>query len=148
MFILNEKPLQADTAFTHDDLNYPANWLRIASFEEKQAIGIVEVPDPEPVDSRFYWTHDNPKDLEQLKAQWTQQINITTSALLTTSDWMIIRKMERKIKVPELITEYRRAVIAENTRLTTLIDEAQDVPALIAVIDSQAWPQNPNNQMI
>ena len=148
MFILNERPLQVDTAFTHDDLNYPANWLRLASWEEKEAIGIVEVPDPEPVDNSFYWTHDNPKDLVQLKAQWTQQINATTSTLLSASDWMIIRKMERKIKVPEPITEYRRAVIAENTRLTLLISEALDVPMLITAIDSQAWPQNPNNQMI
>lgn len=148
MFILNERPLQADTAFTHNDLNYPANWLRIASWEEKEAIGIIEVPDPEPVDSHFYWTHDNPKDLEQLKAQWTRQINSTTSILLSNSDWMIIRKIERSIDIPKETVVYRGAVIAENNRLTALIEAVADVPALIAVIDSQDWPHDSNNAMI
>ncbi len=148
MFILNEKPLQVDTAFTHDDLSYPANWLRIASPEEKEAIGIVEKPDPEPVDDRFYWTADNPKDLDQLKAKWAQYINTTTSALLVPTDWMIIRTVERSIAVPKNISDYRHDVIKENNRLTKLIDLAVDVPALIAAIDSQIWPQDPNNPMI
>lgn len=37
-----------DRQFTHDGVNYPANWLRHASPEERTAIGLVEVADPEP----------------------------------------------------------------------------------------------------
>lgn len=49
MFLLNDKPLPLDTPFKDAEGNsYPANWLRLTSLEEKQAIGIVEVPDPEP----------------------------------------------------------------------------------------------------
>jgi hypothetical protein len=49
MFLLNGVPLPLDTPFRDASGNsYPANWLRLTSLEEKQAIGITEVPDPEP----------------------------------------------------------------------------------------------------
>jgi hypothetical protein len=49
MFMLNGSPLQLDTPFRDAQGNsYPPNWLRLTSLEEKQAIGITEVPDPQP----------------------------------------------------------------------------------------------------
>ncbi len=49
MFMLNDQPLPLDTPFKDAEGNsYPANWLRLTSLEEKQAIGITEIPDPEP----------------------------------------------------------------------------------------------------
>lgn len=49
MFMLNDKPLPLDTGFKDAEGNsYPPNWLRLTTLAEKQAIGIVEVPDPEP----------------------------------------------------------------------------------------------------
>ena len=49
MFLLNGVPLPLDTPFKDAAGNsYPANWLRLTTLEEKQAIGIIEVPDPEP----------------------------------------------------------------------------------------------------
>jgi hypothetical protein len=66
MFLLNNQPLAVDSAFTHNEISYPANWLRLASAEEKAAIGITEVPDPVRADDRFYWSGDInlPKALE------------------------------------------------------------------------------------
>ena len=62
MFLLNGNPLQLDTPFTIDGTSYPANWLRLTSIAEKNAVGITEVPDvTETYDSRFYWGVDNPK---------------------------------------------------------------------------------------
>ena len=40
-FKLDGNPLAYDVAFSHNDINYPANWLRLASLEEKEAIGIM-----------------------------------------------------------------------------------------------------------
>jgi hypothetical protein len=42
MFILNGKPLSPDVAFTDPatGVQYPANWLRLSTLEEKEAIGI------------------------------------------------------------------------------------------------------------
>ncbi len=49
MFLLNGQPLPLDTPFKDADGNsYPANWLRLTTIHEKNAIGITEVPDPEP----------------------------------------------------------------------------------------------------
>lgn len=64
MFILNGKPLSPDTAFTAGDIQYPSNWFRLASVEDREAIGITEVPDPVSFDNRFYWSIDNPKLLD------------------------------------------------------------------------------------
>ncbi len=66
MFLLNGNPLAVDTPFTANDIQYPANWLRLSTAEEKAAIGITEVADPVRADDRFYWNGDinNPKALE------------------------------------------------------------------------------------
>lgn len=64
MFLLNDKPLAIDTAFTHDGISYPNNWLRLATQAERAAIGITEVADPAVYDDRYYWGVDNPKALE------------------------------------------------------------------------------------
>jgi hypothetical protein len=61
MFMLNNKPLALDTAFTHNEIQYPSNWLRLASPQERAAIGITEVDDPASYDDRFFWGVDNPK---------------------------------------------------------------------------------------
>jgi hypothetical protein len=58
MFLLNDQPLAVDTAFTHNEISYPANWLRLATEAEKSAIGITEVADPVRADDRFYWNGD------------------------------------------------------------------------------------------
>jgi hypothetical protein len=50
MFLLNGVALPLDTPFRDAAGNsYPANWLRLTTIHEKNAIGITEVPDPEPV---------------------------------------------------------------------------------------------------
>jgi hypothetical protein len=64
MFMLNNKPLGLDVPFEHNEISYPANWLRLASPAERAAIGITEVADPERYDDRFYWAPGVPKLLE------------------------------------------------------------------------------------
>jgi hypothetical protein len=67
MFLLNNEPLAIDRAFSDSSgTQYPANWLRLSTAEEKAAIGITEVPDAIRADDRFYWNGDStlPKALE------------------------------------------------------------------------------------
>jgi hypothetical protein len=142
MFLLNNVPLPIDTPFEIDGTHYPANWLRLTSIEEKNAIGITEVADPERWDDRFYWGHDNPKDLDGLKTLWTAQVKDTANKLLSQTDWMYIRKIERNVDVPANTLAYRQAVIAECVRLVNAIVGSADVPALIAVVTTQGWPVN------
>lgn len=156
MFMLNGKPLALDVPFTHADIQYPANWLRLASAEERAAIGITEEADPERYDDRFYWGVGNPKDLEDeiivpdegpaytqkgLKSQWSAQIKDTANKLLSATDWMELRKLTRNIGVPTAIAQYRAAVLVECARLETAIEDAADVQALIDVVSAQQWPE-------
>ena len=66
-FKLNGELLPVDVAFTvgegENAINYPANWLRLTTLEEKNAIGITEVADPTVYDSRFYWGDGTAKTL-------------------------------------------------------------------------------------
>ena len=143
MFMLNGKALPVDTPFEIDGTNYPANWLRLTSIEEKNAVGITEVEDQTTqYDDRFYWGVDNPKELEQLKTSWIAQIKDTAGKLLAQTDWMVIRKAERDVAIPAATVTYRAAVVAEANRLETAINACSDVPALIAVVSAQGWPVN------
>ena len=65
-FKLGTKTIQLDTPFTHNDIQYPANWIRLASEADKSAIGLVWEADPVRADDRFYWNGDinHPKALE------------------------------------------------------------------------------------
>jgi hypothetical protein len=178
MFLLDNKPLSLDTPFKHNGISYPANWLRLTSLAEKQAIGITEVADEtSSYDDRFYWGVDNPKllnDREEsdedgnplyvqvydstvgehggmvntterlvtkgLKHQWTATVKGTANKLLAQTDWMVIRKAERDVAIPQATVTYRAAVLAECTRLVTAIAGAADVSALVTVVTAQNWP--------
>ena len=143
MFLLNGKQLPLDTPFEIDGTQYPSNWLRLTSLEEKNAIGITEEPDVQEVyDDRFYWGVDNPKDLASLKTTWIAQIKNTAGKLLSQTDWMVVRKVERDVAIPASIATYRLAVVIEANRLETAINECIDVPALITVVTTQGWPVN------
>ena len=139
MFLLNNQPLQIDTAFSHNGVNYPQNWLRLATPQERAAIGITEAPEPAWYDDRFYWGVGNAKDLDGLKTYWTDQVKDTTNKLLAETDWMVIRKVERNIDIPAETVTFRAAVLAECDRLVTAIAAAADVEALITVVTNQSW---------
>ena len=147
MLKLDNKSLSYDRAFTHNDIQYPSNWLRLASLEEKKAIGISEVADEPWFDQRFYWNVDNPKQLNDqpavdedgkdlgytqtgLKTQWSATQAEIAASLLVPSDWRIIKAKETGTNIPSAWKTYRAAVrTACNTRQTE-IGNAADVPAL------------------
>lgn len=146
MLQLDGKTLQYDRAFTHNGISYPANWLRLTTLEEKQAIGIVEVADTsQSWDQRFYWGVDNPKDLDQLKTLWKQKQSDIAGSLLSPSDWRVIKARELGSSVPINWFNYRRDVrTACNTRQTE-INACSDVQELKTLIDSNltSWPTKP-----
>ena len=147
MLKLDGKTLRYGKAFTHNGISYPANWLRLTSLKEKQAIGIVEVADPVVGvwDQRFYWGVDNPKDLDDLKTLWKQKQSSIAGSLLAPSDWRVIKARETGSNVPIDWFNYRRDVrTACNTRQTE-IDNCADVAALKELIDNPTttWPEEP-----
>ena len=68
-FKLDGNPLAVDVAFSHNDINYPANWLRLSTADEKKALGITEVSDSPTYDSRFYNGDGSGKELDDVDAK-------------------------------------------------------------------------------
>ena len=169
MFILDGKQLRPGRPFTHNGIQYPANWLRLTSWEEKAAIGITEQPDPTPVDTRFYWSEGNPKQLEDeevtvwedvvvdgvgigsttrtytqtgLKTQWKAQQDQTAYTLLAPTDWYVVRKSETDEAIPVGITSFRSEVRTVCEGRKNAIGLATDVPSLVGIVTFAGldWP--------
>ena len=152
MFTVSGQTIKYDRAWTHPDtgVQYPANWLRLTSLAEKQAVGLVEVTtSPDAVyDQRFYWNSSTPKQLNDvtdddgntttgLKTLWKSKQNEIAASLLAPSDWRVVKELEvnssfsaAKSAYPTAWQTYRAGVrTACNTRQTE-IDACADVPAL------------------
>ena len=148
MFMLDGNPLPLDTAFTHEEIQYPANWLRLATQEQRDELGITEIVYETRPDDRFYWVQDNgdgtftatAKDLEQLKANWSSTVNATAYSMLFPSDWMIVKQLETSTLVAQEWLDYRAAVRAEANRLNVAITAAETAEDLISIVSAQSWP--------
>ena len=160
-FKLNGSPLAVDVAFkTSDGTQYPANWLRLSTADEKTALGITEVADDPVYDSRFYWGDGTAKTLTDtnevdengdpvldengdqvvtlgVKSVLKAQEKATAGSLLARYDWYVVRKAEKSTAIPTAITTYRDGVrTACNTRETE-IDACADTAALVTLYGSK-----------
>jgi len=159
--------LKLDQPFEIDGVRYAASWLRYSTKKERDALGIVETPDAPTFDTRFYWSENNPKRLEDeeiteeytvvdeegnettetktytsrgLKTSWVLQTKQIVNQSLQNTDWYIVRKYERDVDVPVEVEEYRAAVHAEGARLEEAILAATTVEELKEVVTHQNWP--------
>ena len=140
MFMLNDKPLALDTSFTHNDIQYPANWLRMTTLAEKEAIGITEVADPVTYDDRYYWGPDNPKDLDQCKANLITQIKQTAGSMLSPTDWKIIRAAETGTSVDAATLTARAAIRTASNANEAAVAACATVDELAAL--QLTWPES------
>jgi len=155
--LLDGRKLSLDAPFTHNGFSYPANWLRLASKADKDALGIVEVPDlVESWDQRFFWGVDQegmliPKDHEQLKKQWVQTVKETAGQLLAQTDWMVIRQMDTGVEMPQDVKDLRSAIrIAANEKEQSLLDTL-DTLSLSEVVGASGffmWPGMPKEEPV
>ena len=125
-----------DKAFSHNNISFPANWLRVSTPADKEAQGISWVTPEEPPVVRA--------PLEREKADGIARVKDTAGKLLAQSDWMVIASVERSRVVADDWAEYRAAVIAEADRLETQFGTAESYEALDAIV--QNWPINPDEQ--
>lgn len=75
-----------------------------------------------------------------LKYTMNAQVKTQANSALAPTDWMVIRKAERDVAIPDVTVTYRAAVITECARLETAIAGAANVDALQAVMQAQNWP--------
>jgi len=144
MFLLNGQPLPTGIEFTHDGVTYPSNWLNLTSLAEKEAIGITEAADPESYDDRFYWGVNNPKDITQLKATWTNWANDTAWNLLQKTDYMDFRHLsDTGYTAPTAWVTWRASIREQLKTVKANIASATDVPTLQTAI-AVTWTPDPD----
>ena len=155
-FILNGNPLAVDVAFSHNDIQYPANWLRLSTAEEKTAIGITEVADDPVYDSRFYLSNGTAKSLNDenatdengdllkdengdqiiilgVKSVLKAQEKVTAGTLLAPYDWYVVRKVEKGTAIPSAISTFRDGVRTACDTIEKEIDACSDTAALVTL---------------
>ena len=156
-FKLDGSPLAVDVAFkTSDGTQYPANWLRLSSAQEKKDLGITEVADDPIYDSRFYWGNGTAKTLTDtnevdkngdplldengdqvvtlgVKSVLKAQEKATAGSLLAKYDWYVVRKAEKSTAIPTAITTYRDAVRTACDTREKEIDACSDTAALVTL---------------
>ena len=153
-------PVNVPFSITDDKgetINYPANWLKLSSAEEKTALGITEVADAPRYDSRFYNVDGSSKALDDvnqvdengdpvLDSYTGKQVVIygvktnlknnekkITSTLLGECDWYVTRKSEKGTAIPTEISTYRDAVRTANVTRESEIDACADTAALVTL---------------
>jgi len=157
-FLLNGKPLGIDVPFTVGDINYPANWLRLSTAEEKTAIGITEIENPKVYDLRFYWTDGTEKKITDtnevdengdplLDLNGNQVVNLgvksllkaqekdTANKLLAKYDWQVVRKMEKGIELDSKVSTYRDAVRTAYTTRVAEIEACSNTSDFVTLYD-------------
>ena len=140
MFVLNGKPLALDRAFTTEDgRQFPANWLRLASPEERAAVGITEAPSEPSYDQRFYWGPNNPKDHAQLVEQWTATIKQTAGTLLAPTDWYITRASETGVAAPQSVLNKRQVVRTLSNEKEAFLAATQTTDELASYVTSSEF---------
>mgnify|MGYP003125944577 FL=1 len=160
-FKLNGKPLAVDVPFTSGDINYPANWLRLSTAQEKKDLGITEVDDPKTYDSRIYWGDGTPKELDDktetidgveyktlgVKSVLKAQEKSTAGSLLARYDWYVVRKTEKSTAIPSAVQTYRDGVRTACDTREKEIANCKDTAALVTLYGStqqsdKTWKPN------
>lgn len=121
--------IEFNTEFSLNGVDYPSQWLRLTSPEEKAAIGLTwQSPPPvETYNARFFQkTGDvvEPKPIEDVRADLIDRSKETAMVLLKNTDWYYIRKSDTGEEVPSEIQEYRDGVRDEQVRLEVAYIEA------------------------
>ena len=147
-FLLDGNPLAVDVAFkTSDGTQYPANWLRLASADEKAALKITEVADDPVYDNRFYNGDGSAKALDDtketidgveyttlgLKSVLKAQEKVTAGSLLAKYDWYVVRKVEKGTAIPSAISTFRDGVRTACDTREKEIDACSDTAALVTL---------------
>ena len=135
------RTLAPDAPFVWDEIQYPANWLRLSSPEEKAAIGIVELPEPKWYDQRFYWGPDLPKEHSALVEQWVAQTKTTAFTLIQPSDWYFTREQDNGTPVPAEIKAQREAIRQRSREKVAAIQATTTTAELAAYVTSAAYSQ-------
>ena len=145
-----------------DGVTHPASWYTYSA-ERKAELGITEIVQQPAPDSRLYtWSYnddgtvnstakslddvnavdqngdpviENGKQLviEGVKSNLIAAVKEQQGALLSQTDWAVIRKADAGTDIPENIATYRAAIRSKATEMETAIANAADTDAIAAL---------------
>ena len=154
------------TAFKHPTtgLQYPRNWITLATNSEKSDAGIIEVTYSGAYKDGDYYDNSESapvydaskgtvtitksataKNLAALKTEKTREIEESTNGVMSSTDWYITRKSEISTAIPAKVTAFRTACRLVCNSIKTAITNASDLDALIAIYTSADGISDPNN---
>jgi hypothetical protein len=100
---IGNKTIPLDTPFTTEDgVQRPANWIRLATEEEKSAINLVWEADIDMTfDNRFYWSKDLPKALEDKEEvdqdgnpMYVKEYDQATESMVDTTERLVTKGLK------------------------------------------------------
>ena len=129
---LGDRTLALDVPWEHSDVQYPANWLRLSTAQDRGELGIVWEAESSGWNQKFYWGYDAdgnliPKTYTDLKTQWIATTKDTANKLLQPSDWMVVRAAEGGTAVPSEWTTWRATIRTECGTMVTAIEATAEV---------------------
>ena len=130
------RALPMDKSFTHNNVQFGANWLRVSNPKDKESYGIS-------------WTNPEPEvvvraPVDREKSNGVMKAKDTAGKLLAGSDWMVIASVERSRVVAEDWAAYRTAVIAEADRLEVAYVAAETYEDFDKI--RPEWPLDPDQK--
>tara|TARA_Y100000015_G_scaffold37759_1_gene39966 strand:- start:90 stop:662 length:573 start_codon:yes stop_codon:yes gene_type:complete len=131
-YSLNGRTLQLDVPWDHDGIQYPANWLRLSTAQDRAELGITWVDDDPTWNQKWYWGYDSdgnliPKTYADLKANWIAKTKATANSLLQPSDWRVIKAKERGSTMNADWKTWRQTIRTECGTMVTAIEATADV---------------------
>jgi len=138
---LGDKTLQLDVPWEHNGIQYPANWLRLSTAQDRATLGIVwEDANTQTWNQKFYWGYDAdgnliPKTYTDLKALWIANTKETAYKLLQPSDYLWPKLQDENSSFAAAKTAYaaspwstwRSTIRTECAAMVTAIEATADV---------------------
>ena len=127
-YYIGTRGLPMDIPWEHNDVQYPANWLRLSSSQDRAKLGITWGDVAPYYDQKFYWGFDAdgiliPKTYADLQANWVAQTKHTANTLLIPSDWRVIKAKESGKTMNAGWKTWRQVIRTEcGTKVTAIED--------------------------
>jgi hypothetical protein len=136
---IGNKTIPLDTPFTTEDgVQRPANWIRLATEEEKSAIGLVwEADEDMNFDNRFYWSKDLPKSLEDKEEVdedgqplYVQVYDPATESMVNTTKRLVTKGLKSQFIAQ--VKQTAGSILAQTDWMVTRkADIGTDIPASV-----------------
>ena len=142
------------TAFKHPTtgLQYPRNWLNLATDSEKSSVGFIEVTYTGSYKDIDYYNNSesapvydaskgtvtitksaSAKTLADVKASKLDSARGNIYSVLLPTDWYVVRKAEHSTAIPDKIVAFRLAARTVYGKIQTAVTNASDVDAVAAI---------------